>query len=205
MTVMVEALSPRTYPGSVFIDFETDPGANMLKVNPEFELTARSGIQNDIPAGQGENYLLLEGTDNVVPNYFVGLFEIYASYSGQTYIPLPVQAPEDLYFNAFVYHDGRPHTIAVIQFATDTNGDGLFTDGIDQTFQIAGDYPLNWKGWRQISHPMSDLGITDVQMSKLVAIRVLLISNLNAQPNPPLQVLLGIDNLTFTVDKALEL
>lgn len=81
----------------------------------------------------------------------------------------------------------------------------MFDDGVDQTFQLDGDFPLNWTGWRHIHHSMADVNMTQAQLEKLVSIRVLLISDNNAQPNPPLQVDFGIDYMTFTQDGPLEL
>ncbi|PSR11414.1 MAG: hypothetical protein DA408_10935 [Bacteroidetes bacterium] len=205
LTGMVEIVGTKSYEGSLFTDFETPLGANLFTGNFEFELTNRTGRQNDMPAAQGDWYFLFEGTDNVVPNFFVGLADISARVTGETYIPFPTTVPEDLYFNAFIYADGGPHGIAVIQFVYDLNNTGLFEDGQDQTFQLAGDYPLDFTGWRQISHPMSDLGITQAQLSKMVGIRLLLISNMNSQPSPPLKVDYGIDFITFTAGGPLEL
>ena len=204
-SVDVEVLMPKTYEGTLIIDYETDPGSNLEVGNYEFEFLPNTGRQNDIPAAQGDYYFLFEGEDKVVSNFFVGLTNIHAGISGETYFPVPTSIPEELYFNAFIYHDGSPHTIAVIQFVYDTNGTGTFEDGPDETFQIAGDYPLDWNGWQHISHPMSDLGITQDKLDKIVAVRVLLISNMNTQPTPPLPVRFGIDFLSFTEGKALEL
>jgi hypothetical protein len=47
--------------------------------------------------------------------------------------------------------------------------------------------------------------ITQAELEKLVAIRLLLISDMNSQPNPPLQVTYGIDYMTFTQGGPLEL
>lgn len=204
-TVDVEVLSGKIYAGSVFTDFETDAGSDIFVGNFEFELTPRTGRQNDIPAAQGDFYWLFEGTDNVVANFFVGLINIGAGVTGNTYVPLPTTVPEELYFNAFIYADGGPHGIAVIQFVFDSNDSGEFEDGVDQTFQLPGDFPLNWEGWQQISHSMADVGMTQEQLQKLVAIRVLLISDMNSQPSPPLQVDFGIDYMTFTAGAPLDI
>ncbi len=201
----VEVLSTKTYEGSLFTDFETDLGSNAFVGNFEFELTANTGRQSNMPAAQGVYYFLFEGTDNVVPNFFVGLVDIKSAVTGETYAPLPTTVPEELYFNAFMYHDGGPHGIAVIQFIFDSNDSGDFEDGQDAVFQIPGDIPLQWVGWRHIHHPMSDTGMSQAQLEKLVAIRLLLISDMNAQPDPPLQVTYGIDFMTFTKGGPLEL
>ncbi len=200
----VEVVGTKTYEGNLFTSFETDPGDNIFFGNFEFELTGNSGRRNDMPAGQGEFYYLFEGTDNVVPNFFVGLADIKSSISGSTYAELPTSVPEDLYFNVFMYADGGPHGIAVIQFIYDSNDSGEFEEGTDQAFPL-GDVNLNWTGWRHISKTMSEVGMTEEQVQKIVAIRVLLISDMNSQPNPPLQVDFGIDFLTFTANQPLEL
>jgi len=104
-----------------------------------------------------------------------------------------------------MYSDGGPHGIAVIQFVFDTNNNGQFDDGVDQTFQLEGDFPLNWVGWRHIKHSMADVNMSQAQLEKLVSIRVLLISDKNAQPTPPLPVDFGIDYMIFTQGAPLEL
>jgi len=206
-TTSVTVVSPRVYPGSLFTDFETNPGNNIFFGNFEFELVAAtSGRRNGpLQPAQGDFYYFLEGTDNVVPNFFVGLANISAGIAGSTYAQLPTTVPEQLYFNCFIWHDGSPNGIAVIQFVFDSNNSGAFEDGQDQTFQLSGDIPLNWTGWRQHSVKMSDVGMTQAQLEKLVTIRILLISNLNNQSNPPTQVRYGIDYLTFTQNAPLQL
>jgi hypothetical protein len=201
----VETLSTKTYEGSLFTDFETNLGSDLFLGNFEFELTNKTGRQNDIPAAQGDYYYLFEGNDNVVSNFFVGLVNISAKVTGANYVTLPTTVPEDLYFNCFLYSDGTPYTIAVIQFVFDSNNSGAFEDGQDQTFQIEGDFPIQWEGWRQISHSMADVGMSEEQLQKLVTIRVLLISDKNSQPNPSQEVRFGIDYLTFTKNGPLEL
>jgi hypothetical protein len=204
-TAEVQITGTKIYPGNVFADFEAVPGSNIEVGNFEFEFTNQIGRQNTLPAAQGDYYYFLEGTDNVVPNFFVGLINIKSSITGQTYAPLPTTVPNQLYFNCFLYHDGSPNGIAVIQFAFDSNNSGAFEDGQDQTFQLEGDFPLNWTGWRHIHHPMSALGMTQEQLQKIVSIRVLLMSDLNNQPSPPQPVRFGIDYLTFTQGGRLEL
>jgi len=204
-TGTVEIVGTKTYEGSLFTDFETPPGTNIFFGNFEFELTNNTGRRNNGLAAQGDWYYLFEGTDNVVPNFFTGLIDIKSTITGNTYAPVPTTAPEDLYFNFFLYADGGPHGIAVVQFVYDSNNTGAFEDGQDATFQFAGDYPLNWVGWRQFSHTMADVGMTEEQVSKIVAIRVLLISDMNSQPSPPVPVDFGIDYLTFTAGRPLEL
>ena len=201
----IEILGTKIYNATIVADFEQDAGADIEFGNYEFELTSDAGRQNDIIAAQGDYYYLMEGTDNVVSNFFVGLINIHASITGETYIPVPTTVPEDLFFNCFIYHDASPHGIAVIQFVFDSNDSGKFEDGVDQTFQLSGDFPLNWNGWQHISHSMADVGMTQTDLEKLVAVRVLLISDMNAQPNPPLEVRFGIDFLAFTSGGALEL
>lgn len=201
----VETLSGKSYVGTLFTDFEEDPGADLFIGNFEFEFTPQTGRQMDIPA-QGDYYLRLEGTDNVVPNFFVGLIDISAQVTGETYVPMPTTVPEELYFNCFMYSDEGPHGIAIIDFIVDSNDSGAFEDGQDASFRIAEDTQLaQWDGWRQISYPMSETGISQEQLEKVVAIRLLMISDMNAQPNPPLQVDYGVDFMIFTEGGALEL
>jgi hypothetical protein len=205
LTDEVTVAGRRSYPGSVFTDFETDPLDDLVFGNFEFEFTNNTGRRNDGMAAEGDWYYFFEGTDDVVPNFFVGLIDMKATITGENYIPLPTTVPEEVYFNAFLYADGGPHGIGVIQFIFDSNDSGAFEDGQDAAFQIEGDYPLNWVGWRHVHHPMSELGFTQEQLEKLVAIRMLLISDMNSQPSPPLQVDYGVDYITFTAGGPLEL
>lgn len=200
----VETLSNRSYQGTLFADFEENAGADITIGNFEFEFTAQTGRQDDIPA-EGDFYFRLEGTDGVVPNFFVGLVDIKASITGNTYVDFPTNVPEDLYFNCFMYSDAGPHGLAIIDFIVDSNDSGAFEDGQDATFRVGEDYNLaTWDGWRLISHPMSETGMTQEDLEKVVGIRLLLISDMNAQPNPPLQVDYGVDFMIFT-NGALEL
>ena len=194
----------RVYEGSLITDFETDLGSRLFTGNFEFELTANTGVTDFIPAGQGEKFYFFEGADNVVPNFFTGLIRIFPPTAG-SYFQLPTNVPENAYLNFFLYGDLTPNTIAVVQIFTDTNGDGTFTDGVDQSFQLEGDFPIDFEGWKHISHTLGETGMSEQQVSEIVAIQVLLISNKNAQPTPALPVRFGIDFLTFTQDQPLEL
>jgi len=195
----VEVIGTRVYPGTLFWDFEEDGGNDITIGNFEFELTPNTGRQSMDPtsAAEGEFFWLMEGTDDVVPNFFCGLIVMNATLNDVTYVELPSLVPEDVYFNCFIYNDGRPYGIAIVQFAFDSNDSGEFEDGVDQIFTI-GDIPLDFEGWRQISHTMADMDMTSAQMEKIVALRVVLISDNNAQPTPPQEVQFGIDYMTFT-------
>lgn len=201
----IEISSTRIYPGTLFTDFEQPAGSNITLGNFEFELTNNTARSQAFPAAHGDFFYLFEGTDNVVPNFFTGLIVISPQINGTEYVQFPTTVPENLYFNFFLYNDGRPYGIAVIQFAYDTNDNGVFNDGVDQTFQLTGDFPLNFTGWKQFSHTMADVGLTQELLQKIVAIRVLLISDMNSQPTPPLQVQFGIDYMTFTSGAPLSL
>ncbi|MEL7343166.1 MAG: hypothetical protein AAGM67_21965, partial [Bacteroidota bacterium] len=100
-------------------------------------------------------------------------------------------------------NDGLPDIIET--GGTDTNGDGAFTDGTDQSFQLEGDFPLSHTGWQLFSHTMAEVGMTQAQIEEIVCIQVLLISDRNAQPTPPEPVRFGIDFMTFTQDQPLQL
>lgn len=201
----VEVITTIVYDGSLFIDFE-EPDPGVIERNFDFKFLPSSGRRNDIPAGQGDYFLFLEGTNNGVGDpYFIGLYEILASVTGETYIPLPTSVPEELYFNYFVYSDGRPYGIAIVDFATDSNENGIY-DTSDALINPYGETPLDWEGWRQISFPMSTLGnITQEQLEKLVAVRLILISDDAAQPIPPEPVAFGADFMIFTKGGPLEL
>lgn len=213
-TGTVETLSKKDYStsGVLYTDFETEFGSDAFIGNFEFEFTAQTGRQTDIPA-EGDHYFRLEGTDDVVPNFFVGLVELQASLTGQTYAPVPTTVPEALYFNCFLYSDAGPHGLGIIVFFVDGNDNGTYEESGDIPFRLPADYNLaTWDGWIQESHPMSEVlengtgnPITQEQLAKIVNIRLLLISDMNAQPNPPLQVDYGVDYMIFTNGSPLEL
>lgn len=206
-TLTVNVAAPKVHDGVLFVDFETPLGVHGELGDFEDELSPLTGRRNDIPAGQGEYYYFMEGTDDQVNNFFVGLVLINSSVTGNTYAPLPTTSPQDLYFNFMMWHDGSPHCIAVIQFCYDANGNGVFDDvnAGDQVFQVEGDFPLDHVGWRRYSHPMSDAGMSAAQLEKLVAIRIILISNMNTQPTPPQPVRFGVDYMMFSAGGPLEL
>lgn len=204
LRTIVEVLSVKEYEGNVAADFNEDAGSDIFVGNFEFELDASSGLSAEVRPAEGEFFYLLRGTDDVVNNFFVGLIDIKATITGETYFPVPTSVPEDLYFNMFLYSFGTPNTIAVVQLVFDENGSGAFEDGQDQVFAY-GDIVVDWVGWQHFHKPMSELGLTQAQVQELVAIRVLLISDNNAQPSPPLPVDYGIDYLTFTAGGPLQL
>ncbi|MEM6966893.1 MAG: hypothetical protein AAF573_19165 [Bacteroidota bacterium] len=207
-TATIEALSTRSYAdvGVLVTDFETaQPG--VVQRNFDFKFSALTGRRDDIPAAEGDFFLFLEGTNNGAGDpFFIGLYEILASVTGETYIPVPTTIPEDLYFNFFVYSDGRPYGIAIVDFAVDTDDDGVFNESVDAVINPFGETRLDWVGWRQISFPMSTLGnITQEQLEKLVALRLIMISDDAQQPNPPEAVAYGADFMIFTSGGPLEL
>lgn len=200
MRTAVEVLSPRPYPGDVAADFEgTD---NITVGNFEFEFQ-NAGLSSSVPAGQGDTFYLLRGTDRNVRNFFVGLIDIRPR-SNASFFTVPTSVPEDLYFNMFLRGLGTDFTIAVVQLIADANGTGRFEDGQDTVFPF-GDIPVDFDGWRLFSKTAGEIGMTQTQAQQIVAIRVILISDNNAQPTPPLQVAFGIDYLTFTAGSPLPL
>ncbi len=205
-TTTVETLSSKQYEGLLFSDFEQDLGVDAFVGNFQFEFNAQTGRQSDNPA-QGDFYYRLEGTDNVLPDFFVGLVDFKAEVTGSGVLEFPTTIPEDLFFNVFMYSDGGPHGLAIVEFFIDGNDTGTYElDQDTETFRIDGDINLaTFEGWQQISYPMSDTGITQEQLEKVVAIRLLLISNMNTQPSPPLPVGFGVDYMIFTEGRALEL
>lgn len=200
----VEVLSTKVYDGDLVADFNQPAGSDIFVGNFEFEFDPASGLSSEVFPAEGEFFYLLRGTDNVLNNFFVGLIDIKASITGQTYFPVPTSVPEDLYFNMFLYSFETPHTIAVVQLIFDSNGSGEFEDGQDQVFPY-GDIIVNWEGWLPFSKPLSEIGMTQAQVQQIVAVRVLLISDNNSQPSPPLPVDFGIDYITFTAGGPLQL
>jgi len=121
------------------------------------------------------------------------------SYEGSLFADFEQDLGSNLFFGNFEFEltnqTGRRDDIPAGQ------GDWFYYfEGTDENVP-----PLSGTGWQQISHPMSDIGITETQLEKLVAIRILLISDMNNQPTPPLQVDFGIDFITFTQGGPLEL
>ena len=196
----IAVLSPRTYPGNVLAAFEGDD--NFDVGNFEFELEG-AGISAEVPPAQGNGFYLFRGTDDVVTNFFVGLIDVLPT-DGRSYAEVPTTVPEDLYLNFFIRGFDTPNVIAVIQVIADGNGSGAFEDGQDTVFPF-GDIVVDFEGWRAFAKPLSELGLTQRQAGEIVAVRVLLISDNNSQPDPPLPVDFGIDYITFTGGGPLEL
>ncbi|MEM6261463.1 MAG: hypothetical protein AAGI38_03070 [Bacteroidota bacterium] len=205
LTTQLEVLSGRVYEGSLITDFEA-AGPNIVQRNFEFEFTARVGVTQEIPAGSGESCLLLEGTDRedggATDNFFVGLFEILAPVTGEQFIPVPSTVPEDVVFNCFIYGNGDPATIAIVDFYADGNGNGTYEEGPDTQF-TTGNINVTWTGWQLFSITMSDLGITEQQLQELVGMRLVLISDNNNQTMPRGKVSYGVDFMIFTQNQPL--
>ncbi|MEL6610735.1 MAG: hypothetical protein AAFQ53_01465 [Bacteroidota bacterium] len=205
--VTVDVTSARVYPGEEVTGFEEDDPATLVLGNFEFEfdLTA-TGPSSEIPAAEGESFYLLRSTGGptVADPFFIGLTSIFPAADGPDYFSVPTTIPEDLFFNAALYSFGTPNTIAVVQVGVDSNGNGVYNDGIDAVVSVI-DQPVDWQGWQLFSIPFSDTNFTQEQLETIVAVRVLLISDNNGQPNPPLPVDYGIDFITFTAGGPLEL
>ena len=198
-TVDLAVLTARDYPGSVLAAFEG--GDDVTVGNFEFELEG-AGISAEVPPGQGDGFFLFRGTDDVVSNFFVGLIDIRQPGGG--FVDVPTTVPSNSYVNFLIRGFNTPNTIAVVQVIADGNGSGAFEDGQDTVFPF-GDVPVDFGDWRLFSKPLSELGMTQEQAGQIVAVRVLLISDNNNQPNPPLPVDFGIDYITFTAGGPLEL
>jgi hypothetical protein len=199
----IEVLAPRAYPGEVITGFEDDDEAELFLGNFEFELDAASGLSTEVPAAEGDAFYLLRGTDTVVDNFFVGLVQITSS-SESGYFAVPTSAPEDLFFNAFLYNFGSDNTIVILEVIADANGNGRFDDGTDTVFS-SGDIVLEEPGWVPFSRSIAEFGLSQAQAQEVVAVRAVLISNNNTQPSPRLPVDFGIDYLTFTEGGPLQL
>lgn len=206
--------TPRTYPGSVIASFE---GSDRLSVsNPEFEFDPGFGISAEVPPAQGDGFYLMRGTDDVVVNnFFIGLITILPP-AGANVFTVPTTIADELYLNAFLRGFGTPNTIAVIEVVVDGNGTGRYEANGDRIIPLGADveFPnvgnIDFEGWQAYSEQASSFGkfgagITDAQTQQIVAVRVVLISDANAQPSPPRQVEFGVDYLTFTAGGPLEL
>lgn len=203
--VTLEVLTPRLYPGNIVTDFEEDSGTDILLGNFEFEFDLQdTGLSAEVPPAQGDFFYLLRSTGGptVADPFFIGLIAI--TNSDESYLAVPTTNPENLYFNAFLHSFGTPNTIAVVQLGIDSNGNGTYEPtGGDASISII-DQPVDWEGWQAFGIPVSEVGITQEQVSQLIAVRVLLISDNSGQPNPPLPVDFGIDYITFTSGGPLE-
>ena len=199
--VSLDVLTPRAYPGIVLADFEG--GEDITVTNPEFEFDF-NGITAEVPPAQGDGFYLLRGTDDVVAgNFFVGLVTVRPT-EGE-FFEVPTTIPEELYFNCFLRGFGAAFTLAVVEIVVDGQPIPL---GGDVEFPNLGE--IDFEGWQPYSEPASSFGrfgagVTSDQLERISAVRIVLISDNNSQPNPPLQVAYGIDYLTFTAGGPLEL
>ncbi len=205
-TLMITSLSQRPLPTNFLVtDFESDPGANIILGNFEFKLVlAETGRRSDFPAVVGDFYYILTGNPNPDFNpFFLGLVDIKSSIAGNPYMQLPQASPSQIYFNWFMWHDASPHAMASVQIAVDSNDSGDFEDGQDAIFSSENNLMLMHTGWRHYSFTMADLGMTSDDVEKIVAIRIVLLSDHDNQPTPPLQVRFAVDYLTFTIGQPL--
>ena len=191
----VTVLTPRVYEGSVISAFE---GGDQIQVgNFEFEFQ-NAGITSEVPAGEGDAFYVLRGTEPAsggTRNFFVGLIDIRPP--GRGLLTVPTSVPEDLYFNFLLRSYDTAYTIAVIQLVVDKNGTGAYELDQDDVFPF-GDIPVDFEGWKLFSKSVGELGLTQQQAQNIVGVRVVLISDNNAQPATPQQVAFGIDYITFT-------
>ncbi len=196
-TTTVEVLSARVYPGIVAADFQGNE--DIFLGNFEFELDlSATGRSSEVPAAEGEQFYLLRSTGGptVADAFFIGLIDITPDL-GEPIFQVPTTVPEDLYFNFFVRGFGTPNGIAVIQLIADANGTGNYEADQDAVFAF-GDIDASFTGWRGFSKTVGEMGMTQQQAGQIVAIRVVVISNNNAQPAVPLPVDFGVDYFTFT-------
>ncbi len=203
----VEIASTRVYPGLLLTDFEANPGTNIRVRNFQFEFNlAETGRLNSsvIPPAQGEFSLVLTGSDNA-QDPFVGLVEVYSLLTGSTYLQLPSLVPQNIFFNCFLYSDGRPNAIAIIQLVIDSNNNGTFEDGTDATYQPADIVAVTWTGWKPYSLTLANFGIPEADMGRILLARVLLINDRVNNPIPPDEIQYGIDFITFTQGQPLTL
>ncbi|MEM9666700.1 MAG: hypothetical protein AAF970_17345, partial [Bacteroidota bacterium] len=114
----LEVLSPRSYPGSLFANFEA-PDTRTAEVRDfEFDLnTTDTGVSSEVPAGEGNNFLLLRtnGGQPVADAFFDGLVNIYPSENRAGLFSIPSSIPEDIHLNFFLYSFGSPLSLANIE------------------------------------------------------------------------------------------
>ena len=200
--------APRTYAGAVLADFEG--GDDIFVGNFEFELQ-NSGISSEVPAGEGDAFYLLRGRSppRAVPATSSSASSTSAPRAGAA-SPCPPPSQRTC-ISTSCSAASTPSTIAVVQLIVDGNGTGQYE--LDQDTVIPfGDIPVTFdEGWRLFSKPVSALGsadnpqgLTQEQAQNIVAVRVVLISDNNAQPATPQQVAFGIDYITFTAGGPLQ-
>lgn len=207
LEISVEGL--KAYGGSLLSDFEDAPGSNIIVRDFQFELNLGETGRRDanvIPPAQGDFSLVITGSDNA-QDPFVGLIEVYAALSGNTYMQLPSNVPGSTYFNCFIYSDGRPHAIAILDLVIDSNDNGVFNEDQDALYST-GPIPVTWTGWRQYSLSLADFGISESEMDRILLSRVVLINDIANNPNdtgPPDEIQFGVDFMTFTQGGPLQL
>jgi len=209
-TLMVTISGLKVYDGTLLTDFEASPGSDIIVRNFQFELNLAESGRRDaavIPPAQGEFSLAITGSDNA-QDPFVGLIEVYSQLAGNTYLQLPSNNPQETFFNCFIYSDGRPHTIAILELIIDSNENGQFNDVQDGSVST-GPLPVNWTGWEPYSISLADFGITDSEdMARILLMRVILINDIANNPNqpgPPEEIQFGVDFVTFTQGGPLQL
>lgn len=199
-TLMVNAIGTKVYDGNLVADFEAQAGGSIQLGDFEFELSPSSGRANDVAAAQGEYFYRLAGTDNEsggpTDNFFVGLAAILPSINGETYFQVPTTNPQNLYINHFLLGVGSQYTRAIVEIVFDTNDNGEFNDGVDEL--VAWEVDPSYTGWRLQSRSLDFPGVTNEKLEKIVAIRLILISLNNLQPDPREEVEFGSDFIIFT-------
>ncbi len=217
-TLEVTITGTKVYAGTLLTDFEDPPGQNIIVRDFQFELNIAETGRRDasvIPPAQGDYSLVLTGRDNA-QDPFVGLVEIYALLAGSTYVQLPSSNPNNTYLNFFLYSDGRPHTIAIMDLVIDFNQNGTFNPGQDKIYST-GPLPVTWTGWRKFSFSLGTLdnaaidgafNIPEAEIDRILLSRAVLINDIANNPNnpgPPAEIQFGVDFMIFTQGAPLQL
>ncbi|MEM9050992.1 MAG: hypothetical protein AAGC47_02970 [Bacteroidota bacterium] len=206
--IQVQLLSPKPFGGDLITDFEADLGQNLIIGDFEFELIPESGIIMNSQALQGSSYLYLEGTDNesggATDNFFVGLIRLFPDFTGSNYFEVPTLAPSQLYFNMLTFNE-LSYSRVVLGFIIDTNDSGAYEEGQDEIIDTEFDgIPEHSLGWDDFSISMSQLGIAESDLSRIVGIQIALISLNNLQPSPREPVGFGFDYMAWSVGEPLD-
>lgn len=206
-TIQVNVIEPKPLGGDLITDFEQDLGISLFIGDFEFEL-AEAGQVQDANAIQGSSYLYLEGTDNSsggpTDNFFVGLARLIPLFQGNTYFSVPSTDPSQLYFNALAFNV-LPYSRLRVEIKVDSNNNGQFDQGLDQTFFFEYDGVQDSPaGWNDLNFAMSDVGLTSDDVSKIAIIEFALISLNNLQPTPREPVGFGLDYMSFSVGEPLD-
>jgi hypothetical protein len=142
----------KTYEGLVLSDFENG-------TNPGWTMFAQSGanmsftVQTSPTSAQGNQYFDIGGTVNW--DWLIGLIHMPGSAYGNTHYNLS-DNPDNEFFNVMLYKPEELNNgLMLFQFREDDNGDGVFTENVEDMFSL--EIPMTVNGWKLYSSKYNDL------------------------------------------------